>query len=123
MANPSSSMDFLGMLRNKLEEAPPVALREIVSSTIQLLMSAETDALCGADYGERSDERIDSRKGLGVSTRRVETLVQRGHGHRHRGQRRGATRDPGRGRVHRRGRRRLDDLPTWPGGAGSSWHL
>jgi putative transposase len=76
MANPSSSMDFLGMLRNKLEEAPPDALREIVSSTIQLLMSAEADALCGADYGERSDDRIDSRNGLGVSTRRVETLVQ-----------------------------------------------
>ncbi len=34
MANPSSSMD-LGTLRNKLEEAPPDALREIVSSTIR----------------------------------------------------------------------------------------
>jgi hypothetical protein len=61
MANPSSSMDFLGMLRNKLEEAPPDALREVVSNTIQLLMSAEADALCGADYGERSDERVNSR--------------------------------------------------------------
>lgn len=38
---PSSSMDFLGMLRNRLEEAPPDAFREIVSSTIQLLMSAK----------------------------------------------------------------------------------
>jgi hypothetical protein len=70
MANPSSSMDFLGMLRNKLEEAPPDARREIVSSTIQLLMSAEADALCGADYGERVNSRngyrprqFDSRVG------------------------------------------------------------
>jgi len=34
-------MDFLGRFRNRLEEAPPDAFREIVSSTIQLLMSAK----------------------------------------------------------------------------------
>ncbi len=32
MANPSSSMDFLGMLRNKLEEAPPDVLRGVVEA-------------------------------------------------------------------------------------------
>ena len=66
MANPSSSMDFLGMLRNKLEEAPPDAFREIVSSTIQLLYVGQgrrpLRRRVRRTQLERSDERINSRK-------------------------------------------------------------
>ena len=35
----------------------------MLSTFVQALMSAEADAICGAPYGERSPERINSRKG------------------------------------------------------------
>ncbi|WP_435158910.1 IS256 family transposase [Amycolatopsis sacchari] len=38
-------------------------LRELMSTFIQALMSAEADAVCGAGYGERSEERVNSRNG------------------------------------------------------------
>jgi len=38
-------------------------LREMVKTFADALMSAEADALCGAAYGERSDERTNSRNG------------------------------------------------------------
>ncbi|WP_247611506.1 IS256 family transposase, partial [Nocardia gamkensis] len=41
----------------------PDLLREMVSMFVQQLMSTEADALCGADYGERSSERVNSRNG------------------------------------------------------------
>ncbi|WP_327139069.1 IS256 family transposase [Nocardia sp. NBC_01327] len=41
----------------------PDLLREMVSSFVQTLMSAEADAACGAGYGERSDDRINHRNG------------------------------------------------------------
>jgi transposase-like protein len=63
MANPNPSMDFLSGLRNKLQDAHPDLLRTILSETLQGLMSAEADALCGAGYGERSEERVNSRNG------------------------------------------------------------
>ncbi len=50
-------MDPLSWLRKQLETADVDLLREMVRSFAQTLMSAEADALCGADYGERSDER------------------------------------------------------------------
>ena len=38
-------------------------LREMLASFIQSLMSAGADAVCGAGYGERSSERVNSRNG------------------------------------------------------------
>ena len=38
-------------------------LRELLATFIHTLMGAEADALCGADYGERSAERTNSRNG------------------------------------------------------------
>jgi transposase-like protein len=35
----------------------------MVQTFAEALMSAEADALCGAGYGERSDERVNSRNG------------------------------------------------------------
>ena len=57
------SMEVRSWLRKRLEEADPDLLREMVSSFVHMLMSAEADALCGADYGERSETRINRRNG------------------------------------------------------------
>jgi len=35
----------------------------LLSTFIDALMSAEADVLCGADYGQRADERINTRDG------------------------------------------------------------
>jgi len=56
-------MDPLSWLRKQLETADVDLLREMVRSFAETLMSAEADALCGADYGERSDERVNRRNG------------------------------------------------------------
>jgi len=56
-------MDPLAWLRKHLEEADVDLLREMLRTFIQALMSAETDALCGAPYGERSSDRVNRRNG------------------------------------------------------------
>jgi transposase-like protein len=58
-----NTMDALAWLRKRLEQASPDLLREMVESFAQALMSAEADALCGASYGERSPERVNTRNG------------------------------------------------------------
>ena len=58
-----NTMDALGWLRKRLGEASPDLLREMVCSFAQALMSAEADARCGAGYGERSPERVNTRNG------------------------------------------------------------
>jgi putative transposase len=57
------TMDVSGWLRKRLEEAHPDLLRAMVKEMAEALMSAETDALCGAPYGERSPERVNRRNG------------------------------------------------------------
>jgi transposase-like protein len=56
-------MDVQGWLRKQLEEAHPDLLRAMVKEMAEALMGAETDALCGAPYGERSPERVNRRNG------------------------------------------------------------
>jgi putative transposase len=56
-------MDPLAWLRKQLEEADVDLLREMVRSFAETLMSADADALCGADYGERSQDRVNRRNG------------------------------------------------------------
>jgi putative transposase len=51
------------MLSDQLAAASPDLLRDMMSTFIQALMGAEADTLCGAGYGERSDERVNSRNG------------------------------------------------------------
>lgn len=43
--------------------ATPDLLREMLTTLVQTLMSAEADAVCGAEYGERSSERVNHRNG------------------------------------------------------------
>ncbi len=59
----SNNMDLLGWLRKQLAEAEPDLLREMVKSFAEALMGAEADALCGAAFRERSDERVNRRNG------------------------------------------------------------
>lgn len=59
----TTSMDMLAWMRKQLEEAHPDLLREMVGSFAQALMGAEAQARCGAEYGEQSSERVNSRNG------------------------------------------------------------
>jgi transposase-like protein len=57
------SIDMSGWLHEQLDQASPDLLRGMVRTFAQALMSADADAVCGAAYGERSDERVNSRNG------------------------------------------------------------
>ncbi|MFD4444904.1 IS256 family transposase [Nocardia sp. NPDC058519] len=47
----------------QLAAASPDLLRELLSSFVHTIMNAEADTMCGADYGQRSDDRVNSRNG------------------------------------------------------------
>lgn len=55
--------DPVGFLREQLGSASPDLLREMIKTFAEALMSAEADAVCGAPYGQRSDERTNQRNG------------------------------------------------------------
>ena len=57
------SIDVSGWLEEQLAQASPDLLRSMVATFAEALMSAETDAVCGAGYNERSTERTNSRNG------------------------------------------------------------
>src|ERR1044071_2496843 len=57
------SVDPADFLREQVESASPDLLRQMVKTFADALMSAEADAVCGAPYGVRSDERVNSRNG------------------------------------------------------------
>jgi putative transposase len=56
-------IDALEDFRKQLERADVDLLREMVQVFAEQLMGADADALCGADYGERSPERVNRRNG------------------------------------------------------------
>ncbi len=58
-----ATMDPAVWLRKHLETADADLLREMLGTFIQALMGAEADALCGAPYGTRSPERVNTRNG------------------------------------------------------------
>jgi len=57
------SIDPARMLHEQLAEASPDLLRQMLSTFVQTLMSAEADAVCGAPYGTSSPERVNARNG------------------------------------------------------------
>src|SRR5215217_177393 len=57
------SVNAAGLVREHLESASPDVLRAMVKTFAEALMSAEADAICGAPYGQRSDERSNQRNG------------------------------------------------------------
>lgn len=50
-------------LAKQIQTDDPDVLRSMVKTMAEALMSAEADSLCGAGYGERSDERTNRRNG------------------------------------------------------------
>ena len=46
-----------------LERAEPDLLRSMLKTFVEALIGAEADAICGAPYGARSEERVNSRDG------------------------------------------------------------
>ncbi len=56
-------IDALEDFRKQLEGADVDLLREMVKVFAEQLMGADADALCGADYGERSENRVNRRNG------------------------------------------------------------
>lgn len=66
-------VNALGWLRKHLDEAGPDLLREMLKAMVETLMGAEADGVCGAEYGEVSPERVNSRNGY--RERRWDTRV------------------------------------------------
>src|SRR5918911_1579228 len=58
-----SSIDPAHFLHEQLAQASPDLLRQMLTTFINTLMSAEADAVCGAEYGTRSAERTNVRNG------------------------------------------------------------
>ena len=57
------SIDVTEFLGKHLDSASPDLLREMVATFAQAVMGAEADAVCGAGYGERTEDRVNSRNG------------------------------------------------------------
>ncbi len=60
-ANPM--MDPAHLLDEHLAQASPDLMRTMLRSFIDTLMSADADAVCGAEYGASSPERVNTRNG------------------------------------------------------------
>jgi transposase-like protein len=58
-----SSIDPARFLHEHLASASPDLLRQMLTTFINTLMSAEADAVCGAAYGESSPDRTNVRNG------------------------------------------------------------
>jgi putative transposase len=57
------SIDVSGWLQEQLAQASPDLLRAMVTTFAEALMGAEADAVCGAPFGVRSEERVNTRNG------------------------------------------------------------
>ena len=58
-----TSVDLARVAGENLEQASPDLLRAMVKTFAEALMGAEADALCGAPYGQPSEERVNYRNG------------------------------------------------------------
>ncbi|WP_312722689.1 IS256 family transposase [Mobilicoccus sp.] len=57
------SIDPEHFLREQLDQASPDLMRDLLNTFVNALLGAQADAVCGAGYGERSPERVNSRNG------------------------------------------------------------
>ena len=57
------SIDPARLLEEQLAQASPDLLRELLTTFINTLLSAEADAVCGAAYGTTSPDRVNRRNG------------------------------------------------------------
>lgn len=57
------SIDPARFLDEQLAQASPDLMRDLLSTFVNSLLSAQADSVCGAGYGQRTDERVNSRNG------------------------------------------------------------
>jgi len=58
-----SSIDPAAVLHEHLAQASPDLMRELLSTFIDALLSADADAVCGAGWGQVSPDRVNRRNG------------------------------------------------------------
>jgi putative transposase len=58
-----TSVDLARRVGEELEQASPDLLRAMVKAFAEALMGAEADAICGAPYGQPSEDRVNYRNG------------------------------------------------------------
>jgi len=56
-------IDPAGLLGQALTDASPDLMRHLLGTVINALLSADADAVCGAEYGVASPDRVNSRNG------------------------------------------------------------
>ena len=56
-------IDPARFLSEQLEQASPDLMRQMLTTFINALMSVEAEAVCGAEYGQISADRVNSRNG------------------------------------------------------------
>ena len=59
----NTSVDLAQLAGENLESASPDLLRVMVKAFAEALMGAEADAVCGAPYGQPSEDRVNYRNG------------------------------------------------------------
>jgi transposase-like protein len=59
----NTSIDPAVFLHEQLAQASPDLMRELLSTFINALLSAQADTVCGAEYGTRNPDRVTSRNG------------------------------------------------------------
>jgi putative transposase len=57
------SLNPARLLDQALSDASPDLMRHLLTTVINALLSAEADAVCGAEYGQASPERVTQRNG------------------------------------------------------------
>ncbi|CAI9413154.1 IS256 family transposase [Nocardioides sp. T2.26MG-1] len=57
------SIDPARFLDEQLSQASPDLMRDLLTTFVNALLSAQADAVCGAGFGERTPERVNSRNG------------------------------------------------------------
>ena len=59
----AKTLDPGEFLHEQLSQASPDLMRELLATFVSALLGAEADAVCGAAYGSRSPDRVNSRNG------------------------------------------------------------
>src|SRR5215217_6708693 len=57
------SIDLPAWMTEQLSQASPDLLRSMIQTFAEALMSADADAVCGAHFGQRSPDRMNTRNG------------------------------------------------------------
>ena len=57
------SIDMTARIDGQPEQASPDMLRSMLPAFAEALMGAQADAECGAQHGQRSPDRVNSRNG------------------------------------------------------------